>query len=158
KCETNRDVRVENSRIVIFHKFQSTAFFNRNDIFSQKRRLFPRIRISSPVPMFLIAPEVSVLKSRHQSIAFPSNSTPYMVKMKMCKKNIRNIIPMEAMFGQRFIKRIGMVNIIMAKELFRLFVTQTSIYQNKLITVLDQEQPHRPCAQIIFISRIRLAP
>src|SRR5690349_21102662 len=68
--EYKADIEVisERNTFLPWNELQLSAFLYRQDIFLQERGFFPVVRFGGPIPMFLVAPETGIFKSRHQFV------------------------------------------------------------------------------------------
>src|SRR4051812_12028631 len=74
------------------NKLQLTTFLQKQKIFFKKRCFFPIVWMNGPLPVLLITPVNSILKSGHQFIAVTNNASTTMIKMQMCENYVSNII------------------------------------------------------------------
>src|SRR5690606_38612303 len=81
-------------------KIQLAAFLHRQNRYIEKACFFPRIRLSSPFPVFFIRPELCIFKGWliSRPVGIPFYRTTAMVEMEMCEENIRNIFAHKTVF------------------------------------------------------------
>jgi hypothetical protein len=81
-----------------------------------------------------------------------------MVKMQVRHKYVRNIILMIAQTPKGAFQTMVAPAVVMAKKLFRLFVSKTRIHKEKSVTVLYQEASGANVNEVVGICRVGTLP
>lgn len=110
--------------------------------------------------MPLIAPKRGVLESRNEfflrTIKFYGSSA--MIKMQMREEYISDIVAVKAKFLERAVQGIVAMEIIMGKEFFALFVSDSGVNQSEFVAVFYQQASHGPGAHVVIVCRIGFLP
>jgi hypothetical protein len=81
-----------------------------------------------------------------------------MIEMQMGQQHIRNVIPVKAVGGQRFVEAIVPMKMIVAEEAGILLIADAIVHQDKLVALLDQQATQGPGAEIVLVCRMDLTP
>ena len=75
-----------------------------------------------------------------------------MVEVQMREQNVCDVVSGEPSFLKFSIQRRIPMQVVVAKELFRLLVANPGIDQKQSISMLNEHGTHCPSAQVVFIS------
>ncbi len=99
-----------------------------------------------------------VFEGGHQFVAFPFDAAAAMVEMQVGEEDVGDIIAVVPQGGERFVKRIVAVEMVMTEEFRILLVADAIVDEDEPVAVFHQHAAHRPGAHVIVVGRVEFVP